>query len=114
MILIGKVEYNHSSKEAQQLIHDLLTPEKSKLFDDNSNIIMNYNVKYKNNSNKQWFKGVSWKNVQNKIFPSPIIRISNPDDPTCYYPHYKEDIVDEGTNPNYFNSIFTTQLQPTQ
>ena len=52
MILIGKVEYNQSSKEVQQLIHDLLTPEKSKLFDDNSNIIMNYNVTYKNNSNK--------------------------------------------------------------
>lgn len=44
------------------------------------------------------------------MIASPLIRAAKPEDPTCYYPRFKEDAIEEEGEATLYNEIFSNKL----
>ena len=47
----------------------------------------------------------------NRSMLSPLVRNNRTEDPTALCAHFKEDILDEGSDPKDYNWVFTSMLQ---
>lgn len=118
-ILIGKLEYEHASPEAQDFINRLVNSDPEQRMGKKLNEMQSHPVAYKKSSNAQWIKDAPWENIQSRAIASPLVRVVKQEDPTCFYPHFKEDIIEEeegagagagAGETTLFNEIFSNKL----
>ncbi|CBK24947.2 uncharacterized protein [Blastocystis hominis] len=99
-ILIGKLEYKHTSLEAQDFINKLVSSDPEQRMGKDLKELQSH----------PWIKDAPWENIQNRAIASPLIRAAKPEDPTCYYPRFKEDVIEEEGEAALYNEIFSNKL----
>lgn len=109
-ILIGKLEYEHASPEAQDFINRLVSSDPEQRMGKDLKELQSHPVGARNGSDRQWIKDAPWENIQNRAMASPLIRAPKPEDPTCYYPHFKEDVIEEEGEAALYSEIFSNKL----